>query len=54
MEANQRNELNALSAGYIAAVSGLKFAATGDTLCDPKHPVVLESLEVRIFVFDSY
>ena len=46
MEANQRNELNALSAGYIAAVSGLKFAATGDTLCDPKHPVVLESLEV--------
>ena len=46
MEANQRNELNTLSAGYIAAVSGLKFAATGDTLCDPKHPVVLESLEV--------
>ena len=46
MEANQRNELNSLSAGYIAAVSGLKFAATGDTLCDPKNPIVLESLEV--------
>ena len=35
-----------MSAGYIAAVSGLKFAATGDTLCDPKNPIVLESLEV--------
>ncbi|RZA17066.1 MAG: elongation factor G [Proteobacteria bacterium] len=46
MEANQRNEIPEINSGDIAAVSGLKEVATGDTLCDAKDPIVLESLEV--------
>ncbi len=46
MEANQRQEVQSIEAGDIAAVSGLKMVATGDTLCDSKHPIVLESLEI--------
>jgi elongation factor G len=46
MEANQRNEIPEITSGDIAAVSGLKEVATGDTLCDAKDPMVLESLEV--------
>ncbi len=46
MGANQREEVPTISAGDIAAVSGLKSVATGDTLCDPKSPIVLESLDI--------
>ena len=46
MEANQRNEIPEITSGDIAAVSGLKIVATGDTLCDAKDPIVLESLDV--------
>ena len=46
MEANQRTEAQTLQAGQIAALAGLKLVATGDTLCDPKKPIRLESLEV--------
>lgn len=46
MEANQRQEAPFIEAGDIAAVAGLKAVATGDTLCDFKHPIVLESLDV--------
>ncbi len=46
MDANQRHEVDQMIAGQIAALSGLKVVATGDTLCDPKHPIRLESLEV--------
>ena len=46
MEANQRSEIPEIAAGDIAAVSGLKIVATGDTLCDAKDPMVLESLTV--------
>lgn len=46
MEANQRQEAPAIEAGDIAAVAGLKAVGTGDTLCDAKYPIVLESLEV--------
>lgn len=46
MEAAQRNEVESISAGQIAALAGLKLVATGDTLCDPKDPIRLESLEV--------
>jgi elongation factor G len=46
MEANQRQEVNAIEAGDIAAVAGLKTVATGDTLCDAKHPILLESLDI--------
>lgn len=45
MDANQRAEVNEIYAGQIAALAGLKQIATGDTLCDPKHPIRLESLE---------
>ena len=45
MHANHRSELETVYSGDIAAAVGLKFATTGDTLCDDKHPVVLESME---------
>ena len=44
MEANTRKEVTELSAGHIGAVSGLKELVTGDTLCDAKNPILLESL----------
>ena len=44
MYANHREDVNEISAGDIAAVGGLKFTFTGDTLCDRDHPVVLESI----------
>ena len=45
MHANHREDVEAIYAGEIAAVVGLKNTRTGDTLCDEKHPVVLESME---------
>jgi elongation factor G len=45
MHANKREEIDGVAAGDIAAVVGLKFARTGDTLCDPNHPIVLESMD---------
>ena len=45
MHANKREEINHVSAGDIAAAVGLKNVGTGDTICDPHHPVVLESME---------
>ena len=45
MHANKREEINAVSAGDIAAVVGLKDTATGETLCDEKEPVILESMD---------
>jgi len=44
MHANHREEISELSAGDISAVVGLREVTTGDTLCDPKHPVILESI----------
>ncbi len=44
MYANRREEVDELSAGAIAALGGLKFTFTGDTLCDEDAPVVLESI----------
>jgi elongation factor G len=44
MHANHRQEINEIYAGDIAAAVGLKDTTTGDTLCDEKHPVVLESM----------
>ena len=44
MHANKREELNSVFAGDIAALVGLKNTTTGDTLCDPAHPIVLESI----------
>jgi elongation factor G len=44
MHANHREEIEEVLAGDIAAAVGLKESFTGDTLCDPEHPVVLESM----------
>jgi elongation factor G len=44
MHANKREELSEVYAGDIAAAIGLKDVRTGDTLCDPDHPIVLESM----------
>ncbi|MFE3998159.1 elongation factor G [Nocardioides sp. YIM B13467] len=44
MHANKREEINSVGAGQIVAVMGLKDSKTGHTLCDPTHPVVLESM----------
>ncbi len=45
MHANKRSELDKAYSGDIAAAVGLKVTATGDTLCDEQHPVILESME---------
>jgi len=44
MHANKREERSTAIAGDIVAVQGLKQTTTGDTLCDPIHPVILESM----------
>ena len=45
MHANQREEIKEVGAGDIAAIVGLKDTITGETLCDEKNPIVLESME---------
>ncbi|QZN88103.1 elongation factor G [Vagococcus lutrae] len=45
MHANSREEISTVYAGDIAAAVGLKDTTTGDSLCDEKHPVILESME---------
>ena len=44
MHANHRQDIDCCYAGDIAAAVGLKNTSTGDTLCDEKHPVILESM----------
>jgi len=44
MHANNRTEIKEVHAGEIAAAVGLKDTTTGDTLCDEKHPLILESM----------
>ena len=45
MHANHREDLETVYSGDIAAMVGLKNTTTGDTLCDEKHPIILESME---------
>ncbi|MBQ0065438.1 MAG: elongation factor G [Firmicutes bacterium] len=45
MHANSRKEIDMVYAGDIAAAVGLKVTTTGDTLCDEKNPIILESME---------
>ena len=45
MHANKREDVEEVAAGDIVAVVGLKLTTTGDTLCDPAHPIVLESMQ---------
>ncbi len=44
MHANKREEIDEIGAGMICAVMGLKDTGTGETLCDPAHPIILESM----------
>ncbi len=44
MQADKREDVNEVSAGDIAAIVGLKGTTTGNTLCDPNNPIVLESI----------
>ncbi len=52
MHANKREELPRAGAGEIIAVAGLKQTTTGDTLCDPHKPIVLESMTFPAPVID--
>ena len=45
MHANHREDIESVYSGDIAAVVGLKNTTTGDTLCDEKNPIILESME---------
>jgi elongation factor G len=45
MHANKREEIKEVYAGDIAAAVGLRSVSTGDTICDEKHPVVLEAMD---------
>ena len=45
MHANHREDIECCYSGDICAVIGLKNSTTGDTLCDEKHPIILESME---------
>jgi elongation factor G len=52
MRADKKDELTECFAGDICAVVGLKLAATGDTLCDDKQPIILERMEFPEPVID--
>ena len=52
MHANKRQELEKVYSGDIAAAIGFRFTGTGDTICDEKHPVILESMEFPEPVID--
>ena len=52
MHSNHRQDIDKVYAGDIAAAVGLKEVSTGDTLCDPAHPVILESMEFPEPVID--
>ena len=46
LHANKREEIKEIYAGNIAATVGLKDTKTGDTLCDPEHPIILEGIDI--------
>ena len=52
MHANKREDLEKVYSGDIAAAVGFKLTTTGDTICDEKHPVILESMEFPEPVID--
>lgn len=52
MHANKRQELDKVYSGDIAAAVGFKLTTTGDTICDERHPVILESMEFPEPVID--
>ncbi len=48
MHANKREDINEILAGDICAAVGLKNVSTGDTICDEKHPIALESITFAV------
>ena len=52
MHSNHREDIDKVYAGDIAAAVGLKDVTTGNTLCDPEHPIILESMEFPDPVID--
>ncbi len=48
MHANKREEISEILAGDICAAVGLKNVSTGDTICDERHPIALESIEFAV------
>ncbi len=52
MHSNHREDIDKVYAGDIAAAVGLKDVTTGNTLCDPNHPIILESMEFPEPVID--
>src|SRR5271168_4039268 len=48
MHANKREDINEIMAGDICAAVGLKTVSTGDTICDEKHPIALESITFAV------
>jgi elongation factor G len=52
MHANNREDIKDACAGDIVAIAGLKASTTGDTLCDPKHAVILERMEFPVPVIE--
>ena len=52
MHSNHREDIDKVYAGDIAAAVGLKDVTTGNTLCDPEHPIILESMEFPEPVID--
>jgi elongation factor G len=47
VDANKKSRIDGAVAGQIVLIAGLRFATTGDTLCDPAHPVLLEPIVAR-------
>jgi elongation factor G len=53
VHADRRERIERVGAGYIVAVMGLRDCATGDTLCDPRHPILLERIDTYEPVISS-
>lgn len=53
MHANKKEEISELKAGDIGAVVGIKDAATGDTLCDKEHQILLEKIDIPASVISA-
>jgi len=47
IDANRKSRVDHAGAGQIVLFAGLRFATTGDTICDPEHPVLLERIDAR-------
>ncbi len=52
IKAKEREEISEAGAGEIIALVGMKYTKTGDTLCDPQHPLLLESIHIPVSVIE--